>query len=84
MDAVDRQVLDEHLAGEQTNLQRADVHRALDVLRAFDFGFGSDGGPEIDRQRRHDRGRDERDDHREEEADVPKNRVLAEPLDEFH
>ena len=84
MQAVDRQVLDEDLAGEQADPQRADVQRPLDVLGAGVLGPGADDRAEIDRDRRHDRRRQQRHDDREAEADVAEDRMTAEALEHVH
>ena len=82
--AVDRQVLDEELAGEETDPERPDVHRPLDVLGALDFRLLSRDRSEIDRDGRDDRRRQQRDDQREAEADTSKGLVMTQALEGFH
>jgi hypothetical protein len=83
-DAVDLQILDEHLTAKEMNLERADVQRPLDVLRAGRLGLRANGRPEIDRDRDDDCGRKQGNDQREAEADVSKRPMLADALKEFH
>ena len=84
MDAVDPEVLDEDGAGEEADLQRADVQRALDVIRAGFLGARAHERAEIDRHRRDDRRGEHRHDQREREADVAERREIPNPLEDLH
>ena len=83
--AVDDQILDEHLAGEQADLQRADAQRPLDVLRPFGFrALRCTAGPRSTVTDDDNGGREERDDQRQAEADVAEQAWLAQALEELH
>ena len=82
--AVDADVFDTDLAAEEVDAERADVQRALDVLRAFTLGGFPHRGTEIDRERGDDRDRQH--DHRRGKAEtgVAKNPAFAESGEELH
>ena len=82
--AVDGEVLDADLAGEEMNAQRTDMERTLDVLRALALRGGAHGRPEIDRDRRDDGGGQQRHGHGEGQAGVAERLVIAQPGEQFH
>jgi hypothetical protein len=80
--AVDPEVVHQHLAGDEVNAQRPDVQRPFDVLRPVLLGGADRRRSEIDGDRHHDRGCEQRGEQRHAEAGVSEDSIAAEPLEE--
>src|SRR5439155_1051089 len=73
MQAVDGEVLDQDVAGQEMDAKRSDAQRALDVPGRLLFRRVARHRAEIDGHRHHDGRREQRDDHRQAEGGVSKN-----------
>ena len=82
--AVDLEIGDQHFSGQQTDVQPADVQRTLDVRGSRRLRPLPDHRSEIDRHRRDDRRRQQRDQDRKAVADVAKSLAGAGTREHSH
>ena len=73
MQAVDGEVLDQDVAGQEMDAKRSDAQRPLDVPGRLLFRRVARHRAEIDGHRHHDGRREQRHDHRQAEGGVSKN-----------
>ena len=81
---VDRQVFDDHSAGDEMNLQRADVQRPFDGARPGVFGASAHDRTEIDSERRNDRRGQQCGDHPDRDAGRPEDDVPPQTREDGH
>ena len=70
--AFDDEIVDLEGAGSEHDAQLADVHRALEILRARDLGALAQRRPQIDRQARHQERGDDRNEHPQRAEHAPR------------
>ena len=84
MQAVDGEILDQDVAGQEMDAKRSDAQRPLDVPGRLLFRRVARHRAEIDGHRHHDGRREQRDDHRQAEGGVSKNASGAQPFEQGH
>ena len=84
MQPLDPEVFDDEVTGEEMDREAADMDRTVDLGRSGALGLLAQRRTEIDGQRRHERGRENRRDHREADAKVSQKAMVADSGEGIH